>query len=123
MMLDAMEIKKEYQAKGVIRSDDGHDCIFASIYENGHTGHAEQLIQLHPTGEAWKELMEFSDRCERLSLDKHYTAPVTVWGDAGHDRFGPPLMNYHHWLRRIKKTFDPNGVSEPAMYISAKDEA
>jgi hypothetical protein len=24
-------------------------------------------------------------------------------------------------LRRLKMAFDPNGVSEPAMYISAKD--
>jgi hypothetical protein len=31
------------------------------------------------------------------------------------------LGDYHLWLRKIKKTFDPNGVSEPAMYISAKD--
>jgi len=122
MMLDAMEIKKEYQEKGVIRADEGPECIFGIPIESGHTGHAEQLIQLHPTGEGWRALMEFTERCEDLALEKHYTAPVTVWGDRGHDKFGPHLMNYHLWLRKIKKTFDPNGVSEAAMYISAKDE-
>jgi hypothetical protein len=65
--------------------------------------------------------MEFTDRCEDLAIEKRYTAPVTVWGDRAHDKWGPHLDNYHLWLRKIKKTFDPNGVSEPAMYISAKE--
>ena len=121
MMLEAMAIKKEYQDKKLMRSDEGTDCIWGVTIESGHTGHAEQVVFVHPTGEAWKALMEFSDRCEDLALDKKYTVPITVWGDRGHDKFGPHLCNYHLWLRKIKKNFDPRGVSEPAMYISAKE--
>jgi glycolate oxidase len=121
MMLDCLEFKKEYQQKGVIRSDEGPECIFATVYEHGHTGHAEQLVQIHPTGEGWRALMEYTDKCENLAIEKHYTAPVTVWGDRGHDKWGPHLCNYHLWLRKFKKAFDPNGVSEAAMYISAKE--
>jgi hypothetical protein len=29
-------------------------------------------------------------------------------------------MNYHLWLRKIKKAFDPEGVSEGSHYITAK---
>ncbi len=122
MMLDCVEFKKEYQQKGVIRKDEGLECIFATAYEHGHTGHAEQQAQVHHTGEeGWRALMEFSDRCEDLAIEKHYTAPVTVFGDRGHDKWGPHLCNYHLWLRKLKGTFDPKGVSEPAMYISAKE--
>jgi glycolate oxidase len=121
LMLDCMELKKEYQKRGNIRSDDGPDCVIGMVYENGHTGHAEQLVMLHPTGAGWRDLMEFTVKCEKLAIDKCYTAPVTVWGDDAHDRWGPHLCNYHLWLRKIKKAFDPNGVSEAAMYISAKE--
>ena len=122
VMLDAMEIKKEYQQRGVIRADEGSDCMWSIPIESGHTGHAEQLVQVHPTGEAWRALMEFSERFEDHVIEKRYTAPITVWGDRGHDKFGPHLSNYHLWLRKFKKTFDPKGVSEAAMYISAEDE-
>ena len=121
LMLECMELKKEYQARGNIRADDGPDCVIGMVYENGHTGHAEQLVMTHPTGAGWRDLMEFTDKCEDLAIQGRYTAPVTVWGDRAHDKWGPHLGNYHLWLRKIKKTFDPNGVSEAAMYISAKE--
>jgi glycolate oxidase len=120
-MLDCMGLKRHLQAKGNVRADDGFDCVIGMVFENGHTGHAEQLVMTHPTGEGWRDLMEFSDQCEDLGICRGYTAPVTVWGDRGHDKWGPHLGNYHLWLRQIKKAFDPNGVSEPAMYISAKE--
>jgi hypothetical protein len=66
--------------------------------------------------------MEFSSVCEEMAIKKKYPAPVTVWGDAAHDKWGPHVLNYHLWLRKFKKAFDPNGVSESAMYISARDE-
>jgi glycolate oxidase len=121
LMLECMELKKEYQARGNIRADDGPDCVIGMVFENGHTGHAEQLVMTHPTGAGWRDLMEFTDRCEDLAIQGRYTAPVTVWGDRAHDKWGPYLCDYHLWLRKIKKTFDPNAVSESAMYISAKE--
>lgn len=121
MMLECMELKKEYQSRGNVRSDEGPDCIIGMVYENGHAGHAEQLVMCHPSGAGWKDLMEFTDKCEDLAIEKCYTAPTTVWGDRGHDKWGPHLGNYHLWLRKIKKAFDPQGVSESAMYISTKE--
>jgi glycolate oxidase len=64
LMLECMELKKEYQAKGNVRADDGPDYIIGMVYENGHTGHSEQIIMTHPTAAGWKDVMEFSDRCE-----------------------------------------------------------
>ena len=37
----------------------------------------------------------------------------------GHDLFGPRMNNYHLWARKLKKAFDPNGVSESTNYITA----
>jgi hypothetical protein len=122
MMLDGMPMKKEFQELGRVRGDEGLDCIWATPIEHGHNGHAEQLVQVHPTGDSWKAVMEFSSKCEDMAINKKYPAPVTVWGDMAHDKWGPHVLNYHLWLRKFKKAFDPNGVSEAAMYISAKEE-
>ena len=122
MMLAGMPLKRQFQEKGLIRGDEGLDCIWGTPIEFGHTGHAESLVQIHPTGESWKAVMEYSGRCEDMAIEEKFPAPVTVWGDAAHDKWGPHLCNYHLWLRKFKRSFDPNGVSEPAMYISAKNE-
>jgi len=47
--------------------------------------------------------------------------PQHVWSDKLHDMYGPHTMNYHRWLRQIKKTFDPNQASESSNYITPKD--
>jgi len=122
-MISTFAIKEEYQKKKLFRADDGSpDCMWGIPIEGGHTGHCENLVQVHPTGESWKALMEFTGRCEDLAIQEKIGTPVTVWGDMGHDKFGPHLCNYHDWLRKLKKAYDPNGVSESAMYISAKKE-
>ena len=120
-MLECMELKKELQAKGNVRADDGFDCVIGMVFENGHTGHAEQLVMTHPTGEGWRDLMEFTDQCEDLGIRRGYTAPVTVWGDRAHDKWGPHLGNYHLWLRKIKKAFDPRrGVGAGNVHLGQR---
>ncbi len=42
-------------------------------------------------------------------------------GDADHDMVGPKVNNYHLWLRKIKKAFDPNITSDPSWYITPKE--
>jgi hypothetical protein len=42
-------------------------------------------------------------------------------GDESHDYFGPHTSNYHVWMRKVKKAFDPNSASDANMYISAKE--
>jgi len=122
MMVAGLPLKRQLQEKGLVRGDEGLDCIWGTPIENGHNGHAESLVQVHPTGESWQAVMEYSGRCEDMAIEDKYPAPVTVWGDASHDKWGPHLCDYHLWLRKFKKEFDPKGVSEPAMYISAEGQ-
>lgn len=52
-------------------------------------------------------------------------SPVLASGwhgyDACHEQYGPHTSDYHSWLRKFKKTFDPNGASESTNYITAGD--
>ena len=58
----------------------------------------------------------------KISIEGHFGMPQHVWSDELHDMYGPHASNYHLWLRKVKKTFDPNGASESSTYISAKDD-
>ena len=57
---------------------------------------------------------------EPNTVDGHYGLPHHLFNDFQHDFFGPHTYNYTYWLRRIKKSFDPNGVSEASNHITAK---
>ena len=99
--------------------DDGTDP-FVQLVEHGHAGHAELLIRLnrkHP--EAAKTPMEVAAFANKMAIEGHFGVPGHAWGDAAHDQYGPHTSNYHLWLRKIKKTYDPNAASESTNYITA----
>ena len=56
-----------------------------------------------------------------ISINEHFGVPQHVWSDSLHDMYGPYASDYHLWLRKIKKTFDPNVASESSTYITVKD--
>jgi hypothetical protein len=55
----------------------------------------------------------------RRAIKGHFGVPHHVWSDGLHDMYGPNACNYHLLLRKIKKAFDPNQVSESSNYITA----
>ena len=100
---------------------DGTDP-FVQLVEHGHAGHAELLIRFNKQdSEALKAVGEVVAFANKTAIEGHFGVPGHVWGDAVHDQYGPHTSDYHLWLRKIKKTFDPNAASESTNYISAKD--
>lgn len=100
---------------------DGTDP-FVQLVEHGHQGHAELLVRFNKKDpEALKAPAEIVAFANKTAIEGHYGVPGHVWGDAVHDQYGPHTSNYHLWLRKIKKTFDPNAASESTNYITAKD--
>jgi hypothetical protein len=55
-----------------------------------------------------------------MAINRHFGVPANVFGDKSHDIYGSSTSNYHLWLRKIKKTFDPNNTSEGSYYITDK---
>jgi hypothetical protein len=103
--------------------DDGADP-FVQLVEHGHQGHGELLIRYNPNdpngARAQGEIGAFSNQ---MAVEGHFGVPGHGFGDDTHDFFGPLTSNYHLWLRKIKKTFDPNAASESSHYITAKKGA
>jgi hypothetical protein len=94
---------------------------FTQSLEHGHCGHAELLIRYLPNEANWAALMKFLDTANSIAITRHFGVPAHVFADSQHDLYGPHVMNYHTWLRKIKKTFDPQGVSEGSHHITVKD--
>ncbi len=113
------ENKNELIKRGIVY-DDGFSP-FTQSFEHGHYGHGELLIRYMANPGTFKVLtQEFSKQANEIAIRDHYGVPGHVFGDASHDLYGPHVSNYHLWLRKLKGTFDPNGLSDSSHYISGK---
>ena len=101
--------------------DDG-TSPFTQSFEHGHFGHGELLIRYMANPTTFKVLTtQFLPQANETAIRDHYGVPGHVFGDMSHDMYGPHCLNYHLWLRKIKKAVDPNGTSEASHYISNSD--
>ncbi|MFH0915467.1 MAG: FAD-binding oxidoreductase [bacterium] len=94
---------------------------FITSLEHGQQAHSEVLLRWTPSPEVAEATMEYVGKANSNAVSGHYGLPHHVFNDAQHDFFGPHMWNYHTWLRRVKKSFDPNATSESSNHISAKD--
>jgi glycolate oxidase len=115
----SLKDKAELIKKGLILNDSL--IPFITSIEHGQFAHSEVLIRYTPNPETWAGLMEYVGKSNKNAVEGHFGVPHHVWGDPQQDYFGPNVSNYHIWLRRIKKSFDPNAASESSNYISVKD--
>lgn len=101
--------------------DDGIAPFIQSI-EHGHTGHGEVLARVSfRVKDPGKVQRAINAASNEITIKEFFGVPQHVWSDALHDMYGPNASNYHLWLRKIKKTFDPNAASEASTYINAKE--
>ena len=111
------ELKKEYIQKGLIL-DDRAENAWAVPYENTHFGHTEEIIHYDPAEpDSYRAAGECLYNAFGASKDQALGTPFACGTNLVHELFGPTAMNYHLWLRKIKKTFDPNTASDPSAYI------
>ena len=113
-------VKQSYIDQGKLLAD-GTDPFVQSV-EHGHAGHAELLIRFNKQDpESLKVAGEIAQFANKTAIEGHFGVPGHVWGDNAHDQYGPHTTDYHTWLRKFKKIFDPNGASESTNYITVKD--
>jgi glycolate oxidase len=116
----ASKLKQSYIDRGLLHSD-GTDPFVQSI-EHGHLGHGEMLIRYDPNNpESAAAAREIFMTANRTAVERKFGVPHHVWSDEVHDMYGPHASNYTKWMRKIKKTFDPNAASDSGHYISAKE--
>ena len=116
------EIKEKYCKEGGF-VDDG---VASSLWlwdENVIGGHTDQLIRFDPNDPfAVEQGVKYIKETERVWVDKNFGVPMmegtfSLDGEV-HEIAGPKMLNYHIWMKKIKKAFDPNLVSDSSWYIS-----
>jgi glycolate oxidase len=120
-ILHTSDLKQDLINRGLIM-DDGIYPFIQSI-EHGHTGHGEILIRWAPAGPESIDAVQgmLNREANKTAIEGRFGVPHHVWSDELHDMYGPHTSNYHWWLRKIKKSFDPNAASEATNYITAKE--
>jgi glycolate dehydrogenase FAD-linked subunit len=111
--------KKDLIDRGLVYPDNTDP--FITSLEQGQLTHSEVLLRWTPSPEVAEATMEYVGKANFNAVNGHYGLPHHLFNDFQHDFFGPHTSNYTHWLRKIKKSFDPNGSSEASNHITAKD--
>jgi glycolate oxidase len=111
--------KADLIARGMVYPDNTDP--FITSLEQGQLTHSEVLLRWTPAPDVAAAAMEYVGKANANAVNGHYGLPHHLFNDFQHDFFGPHTSNYTHWLRKIKKSFDPKGVSEASNHITAKD--
>ncbi|MFX0099597.1 MAG: FAD-binding oxidoreductase [Candidatus Hodarchaeota archaeon] len=115
-------LKKKWIKKGQIANDFG-EAVWSSSYEHGHMFHAEMITLYDQTSDySVRGMAEYCDAANQMDLVKHLGIPFFIEGNRRHDWYGPHVMNYNKWLRKIKVMLDPNNIADSGFYISSTKE-
>jgi glycolate oxidase len=117
---NTLQFKADMAQKGLVLNDGGG--AFVQTFENGHFGHAELLLRYAVSPESAQAVGQFMEKTTMVALNMRFAVPHQVFGNMANNLFGPQASNYHHWLRKIKQTFDPNEAADAVnIYISGKE--
>lgn len=113
--------RNKYAEKGVIM-DDGTLNSWMVPCEGSHfavveAGHVFNSIDEKSIGGMGQMVHEGREKCAETPFNLSWA----IQGDEV-KKYGPSCSNYPHWMRKIKKAFDPNNISDPWGYISAEEE-
>ncbi|MBN1227855.1 MAG: hypothetical protein JXA79_12745, partial [Deltaproteobacteria bacterium] len=82
--------------------------------------HTEQLMLHQETPDHIEVMQKFAKDSVMGAIKNHW--PIhSGTGDIKVDLYGPHCSNYDKWMRKIKKTLDPNLVSESSSYVTLKE--
>ena len=112
--------RDKFAEKGVIM-EDGTLNSWGTSFEGSH-------FALFECGQQYSsinmESIKGRQQMEQEGFEICYNTPFSFsWVARGEEflsRIGPTCCNFHDWMRKIKKTFDPNCVSDPMNYIPAE---
>jgi glycolate oxidase len=112
----------KYKAKGVLYDDGGYNN-WATAIENGHWGHYEGPLAIDATDEkSFKGAVEADEEARKSVFKVPLSNSWDALGWESTKKISPHCGNFHTWMRKIKKAFDPNTASDPSGYVSAEEE-
>ncbi len=111
-------LKDKYAQKGVILADGTYNT-WAAIWEGGHIAHFECGHQFdHTDPDSYRGVFEMMQEGVAISMK----TPMASYWVAPAKEIGPLCENFHVWLGKIKRAYDPNLRSDPSAYISGEED-
>jgi len=110
------QLKRKYIERGAI-ADDGGDLAWGGAYQHCRFGHLEEIIMYDfQDADSLKGADEYVEESAQATIEKSLGQPISIVPGMA-EYFGPTSCDYHIWMRRIKKAFDPNTTADPSFYI------
>jgi hypothetical protein len=110
------QLKRKYIDRGAI-ADDGGDLAWGGTYQQGRFGHLEEIIMYDfQDADSLKGADEYVEESAQTAIDKSLGQPISIVRGMA-EQFGPTSCDYHIWMKKIKKAFDPNITADPSFYI------
>ncbi|OGO24820.1 MAG: hypothetical protein A2144_09640 [Chloroflexi bacterium RBG_16_50_9] len=116
------EFRRKYDARDVL-GDDGTNNMWGVPFEGGHwsifeCGHFYDPADKH----SFKGMEEMMQEGKEIGIKTPLGPFLLGTGDEGAREYGPLRYNFHKWMQKVKKTFDPNLASDPSNYIWPDDK-
>lgn len=116
------ELKDRFAKAGKIL-DDGDPTWVVPYEDDIGAGHIEVVYRYDPHDpDSVKAAAELASASTKLVTESKLGINLIEGGlsycDEVHDIAGPKSLNYHIWMRRIKKAFDPSLVAESSWYTT-----
>jgi hypothetical protein len=110
------QLKRKYIERGAI-ADDGGDLAWGGTYQQGRFGHLEEIIMYDfQDADSLKGAEEYVEESAQVAIEKSLGQPISIVRGMA-EQFGPTSCDYHIWMKKIKKAFDPNNTSDHSFYI------
>ena len=114
------QLKRKYIERGAI-ADDGGDLAWGGAYQHCRFGHLEEIIMYDfQDPDSLKGADEYVEESAQATIDKSLGQPISIVRGMA-EQFGPSSCDYHIWMKRIKKAFDPNITADPSFYIEPEE--
>jgi hypothetical protein len=113
-------LRKKYDDNGMLFNN-GTNTMWGSVFEGSHFAVCEGGHLFNPTRE--EAFRSDSGLIEEAMRKKLETPTALAWNPVTEPvvkMVGPHISNYHNWMSKINKVYDPNGTSDPSGYISAE---
>jgi len=116
------EIMVEARADGAIL-DGVPETAWAVLYGSDGCGHVEMLTQYDPADPAscqrTREVVAKADKkVAEWGYGVNLLENALSFQEASLEAAAPYAVDFIKWMKRIKKAYDPNNVSESSFYVS-----
>lgn len=117
LQIKAAKIGEEFLKEAKELAMSTPEDFWGGPYAYNRYAHFEQVYFFDPTDPVGREAYKpFREKCERAGVEQWLGFGLIASAET-RERLGPSFDNYHLWTKRVKKTIDPENLSDHTNYV------